>query len=233
VTPSHPRVGKSTSKTHGVLLDATEALMLEQGYAAVSSRRVAARAGTKAPLVHYYFPTLDDLFVAVLRRRADYLLEHLAAALESDRPLHALWEFNTDPTWTSLMVEFMALANQRKAIGAENARVGEKMRQLQADALPGVLERYGIDTDLLPPLALAVLMTSIGRNVVLERAGGVLLGHDETMALVEHWLDAVERVTTESQADLGPSSGETPPRTMRTAPRRGRKSSRPRARTGK
>ncbi len=177
--------------------------MLEQGYPAVSSRRVAARAGVKAPLVHYYFPTLDDLFVAVLRRRADYLLEQLATALESDRPLHALWEFNTDPTWTSLMVEFMALANHRKVIQAENARVGEQMRQLQVDALPGVLQRYGIDTATLPPVALAVLMTSIARNVVLERAGGVLLGHDEAVALVERWLDG-----------LVPGE-ETPPGTVR------------------
>ena len=51
--------------------------MLEDGYAAVSSRSVAAAVGIQAPLVHYYFPTLDDLFVAVLaapsrpERRAD------------------------------------------------------------------------------------------------------------------------------------------------------------------
>lgn len=186
--------------------------MLEQGYAAVSSRRVADRAGVKAPLVHYYFPTLDDLLLSVLRRRADYLLARLSAALESDRPLHALWEFNIDPTWTALMVEFMALGNHRKMIRAENSSVGQRMRQLQVDALPGILERCGVDTDTLPPVALAVLMTSIARNLMLERAGGVSLGHAEAIAAIECWLGGAEEVARD------PGRGAR--RRTRRAPRR-------------
>ena len=60
----------ATEEKRKRLLDATEELMLKDGYAAVSSRSVAAAVGIQAPLVHYYFPTLDDLFVAVLQRRA-------------------------------------------------------------------------------------------------------------------------------------------------------------------
>ena len=52
--------------------------MLEEGYAAVTSRRVAAQAGLKPQLVHYYFRTMDDLFLAAYRRRADQGLERLA-----------------------------------------------------------------------------------------------------------------------------------------------------------
>ena len=48
--------------------------MLADGYAAVSSRSVAKEAGVTPALVHYYFPTLDDLFLAVLRRRAEQQL---------------------------------------------------------------------------------------------------------------------------------------------------------------
>ena len=54
----------ATEEKRQRLLDATEEIMLADGYAAVSSRRVAAAVGINAPLVHYYFPTLDDLFVA-------------------------------------------------------------------------------------------------------------------------------------------------------------------------
>ena len=43
--------------------------MLEEGYAAVTSRRVAAKANLKPQLVHYYFRTMDDLFLAIHRRR--------------------------------------------------------------------------------------------------------------------------------------------------------------------
>ena len=60
----------STAEKLTRLLDATEEIMLREGYAAVSSRSVAASVGINAPLLHYYFPTIDDLFVAVVRRRA-------------------------------------------------------------------------------------------------------------------------------------------------------------------
>ncbi|EUA30299.1 bacterial regulatory s, tetR family protein [Mycobacterium xenopi 4042] len=54
-----------------MLLDAAEQLMLEEGYAAVTSRRVAQKAALKPQLVHYYFRTMDDLFLAAFRRRAE------------------------------------------------------------------------------------------------------------------------------------------------------------------
>ena len=81
------RIGTDTSKTRFVLLDITEQLMIEEGYAAVSSRRVAGIAGVTGGLVHYYFPTLDDLFVAVFRRRAEQQLERQARLLA--RPNHS------------------------------------------------------------------------------------------------------------------------------------------------
>jgi AcrR family transcriptional regulator len=115
---SSRRIGATTSKTRAVLLTATEQLMLEEGYAAVSSRRVAARAGVKASLVHYYFPTLDDLFISVYRRRSEANLQRLVEDLQSDRPLHAIWEYANNPTGTALTSEFLALANQRKTIQA-------------------------------------------------------------------------------------------------------------------
>jgi TetR/AcrR family transcriptional regulator len=67
---SERRIGAPDAKNRGVLLDAAEQLMLEDGYAAVTSRRLAVRAGLKPQLVHYYFRTMDDLFLEVFPRRA-------------------------------------------------------------------------------------------------------------------------------------------------------------------
>ncbi len=61
------RVGAEDSATRLALIQAATEIMLEEGYAAVTSRRVAAKAGVKPPLVHYYFPSMDDLFLAALR----------------------------------------------------------------------------------------------------------------------------------------------------------------------
>jgi TetR/AcrR family transcriptional regulator len=189
---SSRRIGAATSKTRAVLLDATEQLMLEEGYAAVSSRRVAAGAGVKASLVHYYFPTLDELFISVYRRRSEANLQRLVEDLQTDRPLHAIWEYASDPTGTSLTAEFLALANHRKAIQAEIAEVADRFRKVQLEALTRVFEGYGIDPELFPAAAIAVLMAAIPRVIVIEEALGMSAGHPEARALVERYLEKFE-----------------------------------------
>src|SRR5262245_30812380 len=97
------RTGSETSETRAVLLDTVERVMLQDGYAAVSSRRIAKEAGVTPALVHYYFATLDDLFLAVLRRRADQQLERHQRFLASAQPLRALWAFSRDQAGTGLL----------------------------------------------------------------------------------------------------------------------------------
>src|SRR4029453_495282 len=94
------RLGAQDSATRHALLDAAQRLLLEAGYAAGTSRRVAARAGLKPQLVHYYFRTMDDLFLALVRRGAEQNLERQATALASPQPLRALWELANDRAGT-------------------------------------------------------------------------------------------------------------------------------------
>ncbi len=182
------RIAGPNAKNRAVLLDAAERLMLEEGYAAVSSRRVAAAAGLKPQLVHYYFRTMDDLFLAVFRRRAEEGAERQARALASDHPLRALWEFSIDPRGTALTMEFVALANHRKRIRAEIARYAEQFRTQQIEALTTVLGGDGVDLGSLPPVVLSVLLTSLSRVLVMERVLGTSVGHADTVELVERWL---------------------------------------------
>src|SRR2546425_3882141 len=114
--PSSRRIGAQDSKTRAQLLDAAERLLLEEGYAAVTSRRVAAKAGLKPQLVHYYFRTMDDLFIEVFRRRADRDLAGFERAVAADGSLRNLWRMNTDQRGAAFIIEFVALANHRKAI---------------------------------------------------------------------------------------------------------------------
>ncbi|HEX9031158.1 MAG TPA: helix-turn-helix domain-containing protein, partial [Streptosporangiaceae bacterium] len=144
------RIGAPDAKNRAVLLDAAERLMLEEGHAAVTSRRVASKAGLKPQLVHYYFRTMDDLFLAMFQRRAEIGLERQAAALASPQPLRALWEYSRDPAGTAFTMEFSAVANHRKAIRAEIARYAERFRADQVEALSALTERYGIDSGTCP-----------------------------------------------------------------------------------
>ncbi len=187
------RIGAETSRTRGVLLDAAERLMLEEGYAAVTSRRVAARAGLKPQLVHYYFRTMDDLFLSLFRRRAEQGLDRQARALTSAQPLWSLWDLSRDPRGTALTMEFTALANHRKEIQAELSASAELYRAQLLEGFRTVLSRYEIDQTKFPPIVCAVLLTSISTFLVIEQAMlGMSTGHTETIAFVEDLIGRVE-----------------------------------------
>ena len=183
--PSTRRIGAKDSKTRALLLDAAEALMLEEGYAAVTSRRVAARAELKPQLVHYYFRAMDDLFIEVFRRRAEQDLPRFEQAIAEDGSLRNLWRLNADPRGARFTIEFMALANHRKAIRAEIARYAERFRAAQLDAVTRALAARGVTEDRLPPIAALLLMTGLSQVIALEGAIGVTDGHDATLAYVE------------------------------------------------
>ncbi|WP_406817751.1 TetR/AcrR family transcriptional regulator [Mycobacterium sp. M23085] len=192
------RIGAPDAKNRVLLLDAAEQLMLEEGYAAVTSRRLANKAGLKPQLVHYYFRTMEELFLEVFRRRAEEALEAHAQMLKSPQPLWALWRFGTDPAFTRISMEFMALANHRKDMRAEIAYYAERFREEQRQAVATALERYGSriqdegqDIDI-PPVVWTVLMSSLSRFLVLEQAIGMSAGHAETVELVENYLRRLE-----------------------------------------
>jgi TetR/AcrR family transcriptional regulator, regulator of autoinduction and epiphytic fitness len=180
------------------LLDATAQIVHDEGYAAATSRRVAAKAGIRQPLVHYYFPTMDDLFLAVLRAGADVALDQMRAALTDNNPLRALWVLNSDPRRSVLNTEFMALANHRKVIGVELKAYAERVRDMETAAVTMVLRGRGIDLDAYPPVVISMLIAQIARSLCNEDAVGVTLGHDEMRRFVEQQIDALTEPSTVS-----------------------------------
>ncbi len=192
-TSSAPRrIGAADSKTRARLLDAAEHLLVEEGYAAVTSRRVGARAGLKPQLVHYYFRTMDDLFIEVFRRRADQNLAAFERAVAADHSLRSLWKLNTDPRGAAFTIELVALANHRKAIRAEIARYAERSRAAQLEALAAALKADGVAPDRVPPIVALLLMTGLSQVLSLERALGVTAGHDATLTFVQDVLERLE-----------------------------------------
>ena len=134
----------ATAEKRARILDAAEQIMLRDGYAAVTSRRVEAEAGLK---LHYHFGTVDELFVAVFRRRAERNVERMASALGSPTPLRAWWGLASDPRGTALLVELTAAANHRAALQAEVAKLARDVRRMQIETLEAILDDYGIDRD--------------------------------------------------------------------------------------
>jgi AcrR family transcriptional regulator len=183
--------GGRPSATRDALIRATAQVMLEEGYAAATSRRVAAKAGVKPALVHYYFPSMDDLFVAVLRDGAETNLLRQRQALADSEPLHALWRLNSTHG-ARLFMEFMALANHRKAIRSEIAAYAERFGDAEESAVMLALRAHGVDVAAFPPVVMSMIVTSLARIVLLERGLGITRGHDEAEAFITHYLERFE-----------------------------------------
>jgi AcrR family transcriptional regulator len=186
------RLGAPDAKNRTVLLDAAEQLMREEGYAAVTSRRVADQAGLKPQLVHYYFRTMDDLFVELFRRRADEMVHYHQLALKAPQPLWALWELNTDAAGAAMTMEYIALANHRKTLRAEIARYAELFRTEQIKTITAAMARYNVPFEEFSPTVLMVLMTGATQVLVQEQLLGMTAGHAETMEFAGRWLTFLE-----------------------------------------
>jgi TetR/AcrR family transcriptional regulator, transcriptional repressor for nem operon len=188
------RVGSETSKTRALLLDGTERVMLEDGYAAVTYRSVAETADVTPALVQYYFPTIDHLFLAVLRRRSDLNHERLLSALQArpEEPLAVAWEFSTDETAASLLLEFMALANHRKEIRAAILDVISQTRKVQLEVIRANWGSYADAADGLSPEALLFFLHGIPKVVQLEESLGLTTAHYEILQYVQRRLATVE-----------------------------------------
>ena len=60
------RAARSTAET--ALLDAAERLLVDVGYAGITTRRLAEEAGVNHGLVHYYFGSNENVLVQALER---------------------------------------------------------------------------------------------------------------------------------------------------------------------
>jgi AcrR family transcriptional regulator len=188
--PRRARAEESETRTR--LLDATEGLMLREGYAAVTARRIAAEAGVTAPLVHYHFGPLDDLFIALLRRRTEDGLARQTTAMAGPRPLTALWDFSFATASVRYTTEFMALAHHRDAVRSElllsirafNEAAAASLREADRD---GRINLAGAD-----PAGIVVALINSARGIAMQRVLGFTEGHDQALRIVAGLIEPFE-----------------------------------------
>lgn len=189
--PARRRKSNDDSATRTAFLDAAEALMIEEGYAAVSSRRIANRAGLPNA-IHYYFETMDDLFIELFRRGATRSLARQEEVLSSPQPLWAFWDLLLDRANGNLNMEFIALANHRKAIRSEIAESSRAFRRRQLVALANVIGTSKCDTAFRSPEAIVLLLSAVSRFLTTENAFDLDIGHAEVIDFVEERIREIE-----------------------------------------
>jgi len=199
--PPRRPAGSADSATRTAILDATERVMMADGYAAVTSRSVAAEAGIHAGNVHYYFPSIDDLFLALLSRGADRSLERIAAALGSPQPFKALWNLQATHRGVSILDELMAAARHRKPLRAHVTALAKTAHRMQIEAIRALMPQYDLDEELFPPELVAAMLQGTALLVMRQQALDVPAEHENARAAAEALIDHLE-----SRRDLNKGS---------------------------
>jgi TetR/AcrR family transcriptional regulator len=172
-------------------LDAAERLLVDVGYAGITTRRLAQEAGANHGLVHYYFGSMENLLVRVLERFTERLIVR-QRALYSDPELsfHEKWRqamryLDEDREYQKVWYELQALAWNRPELRERVARVDEEWRNVLREALAEPRERYGIE---MPLEALVALVVTFNEGIMLERLSGIETGQAELLAWIDDWL---------------------------------------------
>jgi AcrR family transcriptional regulator len=173
------------------MLDSAEDILREEGYGALTSRRVAERLGVKQRLVYYYFRTMDDLIAETFRRLATRELERLAKALSGTFPLREIWDVCIHTHDARMVAEFMALANRSDSLRKEVVNYIEESRRMQVDALKKAMPAAEAEGHL-SPIALVIFATSAALTLHRESGIGVRMGHDQVLRLISRYIEQWE-----------------------------------------
>jgi TetR/AcrR family transcriptional regulator len=189
---SKRRIGSETSATRASIVKAAFAVLQEQGSSYFTASEIARRAGVKPHMIHYYFRTIDDLILTLVKTLATTGLKNTTRAITSGNPLKALWDVETGSGSSIAIMELGAIAVHREDVRQEMARSMEAMRTIQTEAIARYLEIRGIKCSF-PPATLTLMIAGIARQMVRERAFGVSLGHAEMVAVAE---DLIQSLTS-------------------------------------
>jgi AcrR family transcriptional regulator len=189
-----PQVARSAAED--ALLDAAERLLVEVGYAGITTRRLAEEAGVNHGLVHYYFGSIENLFVRVLERYTAALTARQRAMYATNVPFIEKWRqamrylVADDFAYEKIWFELQALAWNRPELRERVAHVNDEWRTVLTEAFAEPHERYGIE---MPLDALVSLVITFNEGVILERLSGIETGHAALLEWIEKWMEGKER----------------------------------------
>ena len=186
--------------TQDAFLDAAERLLIDVGYAGISTRRLAEEADANHGLVHYYFGSMENLFVRVLERFTDRLIARQRgmyartdiSGVEKWRTAMSYLESDLAAGYPKIWLELQALGWNRPDIAERVAEVNREWRDVLTDAFDGMLDEYDVDRNVLPLAGLVSLVMTFNEGVMVERLSGISAGHRELMEMVERWLASLE-----------------------------------------
>jgi TetR/AcrR family transcriptional regulator len=175
------------------LLDAAERLLVDVGYAGITTRRLAEGAGVNHGLVHYYFGSNENLLVRALERFTEGLIDRQRELYAADMPFVEKWRtamrylMSEDRTYEKIWLELQALAWNNADLRARLARVNAEWRAVLTEAFAEPHGELGIQ---MPLDALVSLVMTFNIGIMVERLGGIEAGHAELLEWIDQWLSS-------------------------------------------
>ncbi len=184
------------SAAEDVLLDAAERLLVDVGYAGITTRKLGEEAGVNHGLVHYYFGSIENVLVRTLERFTDRQIARQRAMYAADVPFIEKWRtamrylVGDDFAYEKVWYELQALAWNRPDLRGPVDRVNSEWRAVLTEAFAEARERYGIE---MPLDALVSLVITFNEGIILERLSGVEEGHAALLEWIDGWMEAKEK----------------------------------------
>lgn len=186
-SPRNQPTQRRSKDTVDAILTATERLLVDEGFAACTTNRVAAVAGVSIGSLYQYYPNKDALLVAVMERHQVRLREHLTARLAT------LGEADL-PTAVRAMVHGMLEGELlqpklHRVILEEVPRVAlRRMHEVHGEYEPLIIAwleanrvRLGLDSPAVAAYVLIGAVEGVLNRVILERPtwleAGLLADH--------------------------------------------------------
>jgi AcrR family transcriptional regulator len=184
---------KSAARTAAeeALLDAAERLLAGVGYAGITTRRLAEEAAINHGLVHYYFGSNENLLVHTLERFTARLIARQRELYEADLPFAGKWRTamhylaSEDVSYQKIWLELQAMAWNNPDVKARLARVNAEWRAVLTEAFERPRHELGID---MPLEALVSLVMTFNLGIMIERLGGIEVGHRELLDWIDQWI---------------------------------------------
>jgi AcrR family transcriptional regulator len=182
---------EARSAAEEALLDAAERLLVDVGYAGITTRRLAEAAGVNHGLVHYYFSSNENLLVRALERFTERLIARQRQLYAADIPFVEKWRtamrylMSEDATYEKIWLELQALAWNNPDIRERLARVNAEWRAVLTEAFEEPHRKLGIE---IPLEALVSLVITFNIGIMVERLGAIDAGHAELLDWIDAWL---------------------------------------------
>jgi AcrR family transcriptional regulator len=124
------RRDRATADTRGRILAAARACLLADGYANLSTRRVADSAEVPLSQIHYHFGSKLQLILAVLAAENERLLERQRAMFDAPEPLWVRWELACDYLDSDVASGYVRILQEMIAAGWTDAEVAASVREM-------------------------------------------------------------------------------------------------------